>query len=369
MNFITDTNSNEILHLKDASASIKSLLDGESIMIYADVLILSENGESRIIQIKDGKYTLTLRNAKIKHCYSYHVNQYSIPCNCIKIIKSNIFYYISPIFYELDKISVFNKLNNCKVLFPEKTYKINVDNSQIEKKQETLISQKYIFELSEIIEYYNNSPDFRKLVLSGNYIYIDKLIVPYIPAYFDYQNNKFVLNKLIKEHYTKTCVCIFTTLKESYKILGKSNFKSQINIKKKVKTPSVGTENFGEKAFTDFINSLPPSQTNETFGKALKRFMKAQGFSISLLAESINVDTRTIDRYLADQTLPALSRVIAIYVAMKLFPTHSYYLIFKAGYCLNDNNSLYIGCITFLAPLGLATCNQILIESGYNALA
>lgn len=144
MNFITDTNSNEILHLKDASASIKSLLDGESIMIYADVLILSENGESRIIQIKDGKYTLTLRNAKIKHCYSYHVNQYSIPCNCIKIIKSNIFYYISPIFYELDKISVFNKLNNCKVLFPEKTYKINVDNSQIEKTRNINISEIYI---------------------------------------------------------------------------------------------------------------------------------------------------------------------------------------------------------------------------------
>lgn len=365
-----------IIPLREAKDLILSLSEGESIHVYADE-VKQIGSRTTIIKSEDASIQLrpSITSAVRRRVHGARRHA-TINCKTVLIKKERTgIYRVLPRSDESANINDNDSKETTAVTVKDLGNGVKV--VAVSKKDPTSVKEQYVFLPRDIKRNYTLLRDFRELVLSGNYIYVDHYIVPAIPELFEVTDDGFHLKPEHKDNYKEVCACVVTYSRSPnvtvtsvahpvYAKRGSRVPRRKVNGSKKYTTC---TRKFGEGAFLDYMGGGGNGGSNdETFGEALRRYMDDNEYTIEKLAAAINVSTRTIDRYLADEGLPDLQKVVAICVAMNLFPPDSEYLVHKAGYCYTPTNKIYFACLTFLAPLGLPECNRTLIRAGYTPL-
>ena len=130
------------------------------------------------------------------------------------------------------------------------------------------------------------------------------------------------------------------------------------------KQPTIDKNTF-EKYAND-IRDIP-----DNFGDALRYFMEKRSITQEELAFNAGISERNLRRFLSNEdTQPKLETVIAICIALHLFPVFSNCLIAKAGYSLrnNDKGIAYQILLNVFYTEDIETCNRLLKEMGLSSL-
>lgn len=128
--------------------------------------------------------------------------------------------------------------------------------------------------------------------------------------------------------------------------------------------PTIDKNTF-EKYATE-IRGIPDS-----FGDALRYFMLKHSKSQEALAFETGISERHLRRFMSsEEKQPKLETVVAICIALHLFPLFSNYLIAKAGYSLrnNDKGIAYQILLNMFYMEDIETCNRLLNEMGFSSL-
>lgn len=227
-----------------------------------------------------------------------------------------------------------------------------------------------------VLSYYKRHPDFRSAVDSGKYIYIDGLFVLRPIAIVLLEQNIsvhafFRSQKLFgeKNGLTAFCLCeehLFVERRAKPDELFHSNkqYKGK-RIAHAEKIASIDT--ISKEMFQNIIfggGQEPPLN----FGGMMSFFMEQKDITEEDLAELTGISGRTIRRYKNDEgERPTLENVIAIGIALHLFPHQIVNLLGAAGYQLRKtpkerayqylidaayNNTVY-ECNMFLKKAGM----------------
>lgn len=230
-----------------------------------------------------------------------------------------------------------------------------------------------------VLSYYKRHHDFRRAVDSGKYIYIDGLFVLRPIAIFLLEQKIdvhafFRSQKLFgdKNGLTAFCLCeehLFVERKPKPDELYHSarEYKGK-RIAHAEKIASIDT--ISKEMFQNIISgggSEPPFN----FGGMLAYFMGLKGVTEEGLAELTGISDRTIRRYKNDEgERPTLENVVAIGIALHLFPHQTVNLLGAAGYQLRKTpkERAYQYLIDAAYNNTVYECNLFLKKSGMQPL-
>ena len=226
-----------------------------------------------------------------------------------------------------------------------------------------------------VLSYYIRHPDFRRAIDSGKYIYIDGLFVLRPIAIILLEQNIdvhafFRSQKLFgeKNGLTAFCLCeehLFVERKPKPDELYHSakEYKGK-RIAHAEKIASIDT--ISEEMFRNIISGggqEPPFN----FGGMLSFFMELKDVTEEGLAELTGISDRTIRRYKNDEgERPTLENVVAIGIALHLFPHQIVNLLGTAGYQLRKTpkERAYQYLIDAAYNNKVYECNMSLKKSG-----
>lgn len=230
-----------------------------------------------------------------------------------------------------------------------------------------------------VLSYYNRYPDFQRAVDSGKYIYVDGLFVLRPVAIILLEQNidvhAFFRSKKLfgnKNGLTAFCLCeehIFIERKPKPDELYHSakQYKGK-RIAHAEKVASIDT--ISEEMFQSIISGggqEPPPN----FGGMLIFFMAKKDITEEELAELTGISDRTIRRYKNDEgERSTIENVIAIGIALHLFPHQIVNLLGAAGYQLRKNpkERAYQYLIDAAYNNTVYECNMFLKKSGMSPL-
>lgn len=114
--------------------------------------------------------------------------------------------------------------------------------------------------------------------------------------------------------------------------------------------------------------------SEETFGKVLRKNMRKQGVEVKHLSERTGISIPSIYRYLNGERICGLEHTAAICIAMRLHPMISEYLfsLTRSHLCRNDERDIIIakylyGCY-YDTGYTLRKCNHEMTYEGYEPL-
>ncbi|MBE6960521.1 MAG: helix-turn-helix transcriptional regulator [Ruminococcaceae bacterium] len=230
-----------------------------------------------------------------------------------------------------------------------------------------------------VLSYYNRHSDFRRAVDSGKYIYIDGLFVlrpiatilleHHIDVHAFFRSKKLFANK---NGLTAFCLCeehLFVERKPKPDELYHSarEYKGR-RIAHAEKIASIDT--ISKEMFLGFVSGggqEPPLD----FSGMLTFFMKQKDVTEEELAELTGISDRTIRRYKNDEgERPTLENVVAIGIALHLFPHQIMGLLGAAGYQLRrtPKERAYQYLIDAAYNNTVYECNLFLKKSGMQPL-
>ncbi|MBE6880803.1 MAG: helix-turn-helix transcriptional regulator [Ruminococcaceae bacterium] len=219
------------------------------------------------------------------------------------------------------------------------------DNDNTETKEEHVLAEKHVLRIPKelVLSYYTQHRDFRRVVDSGKYIYIDGLFVlrPIAIILLEHRidiHSFFRSKKLFGNinGLTAFCLCeehLFVERKTKPDELYHSakEYKGR-RIAHAEKVASIDT--ISQELFQSIITGggqEPP----ENFGAMLSFFMEMKGVTEEGLAELTGISDRTIRRFKGEENIrPTLENVVAIGIALHLFPHQITNLLGAAGYQL-----------------------------------
>lgn len=115
----------------------------------------------------------------------------------------------------------------------------------------------------------------------------------------------------------------------------------------------------------------------ETFASVLRRYLMdaklMSGLNQSKIAEITGIESPTITKYKTGSIKPTLTAIILLSLAMRLTPERSQYLLFTAGYQLNDSREhriyrLFLDGCAFSEEYNIENCNLMLLKNGFYML-
>jgi len=250
-----------------------------------------------------------------------------------------------------------------------------------EKKEEHIYSEKRVLRIPKelVLSYYMKHHEFRSAVDSGMYIYIDGLFVlrpiavilleQHINVHAFFRSRKLFgkVNGL-----TAFCLCeehLFVERKPSPDELyhSEKEYKGK-RITHAEKVASI--DNISQEMFQSIIsggNQEPP----HNFGAMLSFFMELKGVTEEGLAELTGISDRTIRRYKSEEgDRPSLENIVAIGIALHLFPHQIINLLGVAGYQLRKTpkERAYQYLIDAAYNNTVYECNEFLKKSGMTPL-
>lgn len=97
------------------------------------------------------------------------------------------------------------------------------------------------------------------------------------------------------------------------------------------------------------------------------------GLNQSKIAEITGIESSTITKYKTGSRKPTLTAIILLSLAMRLTPERSQYLLFTAGYQLNDSQEhriyrLFLDGCAFGEEYSIENCNLMLLKNGFYKL-
>ena len=226
-----------------------------------------------------------------------------------------------------------------------------------------------------VLSYYNRRPDFRRVIDSGKYIYIDGLFVLRPIGIFLLEQNidvhAFFRSKKLfgeKNGLTAFCLCeeyLFVERKpRTDEIYHSAKEYKGKRIAHAEKIASIDT--ISEELFRNIISGggqEPPFN----FCGMLSFFMEQKEVTEEGLAELTGISDRTIRRYKNDEgERPTLENVVAIGIALHLFPHQIVNLLGAAGYQLRKTpkERAYQYLIDAAYNNTVYECNMFLKKSG-----
>lgn len=226
-----------------------------------------------------------------------------------------------------------------------------------------------------VLSYYNRRPDFRRAIDSGKYIYIDGFFVLRPIGIFLLEQNidvhAFFRSKKLfgeKNGLTAFCLCeeyLFVERKpRADEIYHSAKEYKGKRIAHAEKIASIDT--ISEEMFRNIISGggqEPPFN----FCGMLSFFMEQKEVTEEGLAELTGISDRTIRRYKNDEgERPTLENVVAIGIALHLFPHQIVNLLGAAGYQLRKTpkERAYQYLIDAAYNNTVYECNMFLKKSG-----
>ncbi|WP_087064204.1 helix-turn-helix domain-containing protein [Intestinibacillus massiliensis] len=244
-----------------------------------------------------------------------------------------------------------------------------------------VFSEKRVLRLpkEQVLSYYKRHHDFRRAVDSGKYIYIDGLFVlrPIAIILLEQSidvHSFFRSPKLFgdKNGLTAFCLCeeyFFVERKpkpnELYHSARKYKGKRIAHAEKVASIDTISQEMF--RNITSGGGQEPPFN----FGGMLSFFMELKDVTEEGLAELTGISDRTIRRYKNDEgERPTLENVVAIGIALHLFPHQIMNLLGAAGYQLRKTpkERAYQYLIDAAYNNTVYECNEFLKKSGMSPL-
>ena len=237
----------------------------------------------------------------------------------------------------------------------------------------------FSFESKKLLELYTNIEEFRIVVDSGNYVFVDGFLVINSPEYVYYKNGLHLKS-------TKTArrenFCLY---QES--ICGEKEIDVPVQVeigdglhaialKKEKVVFALSTSYKGaKKAFSVsditmenaniiFGGDFPP---NDDFNTLIKKIIADRGITYGNLSELTGVSEKTISRICTSDYHPSLETVIALCVGLDIDPYNSINLIHLAGYNLTNSkrDKAYRFIINCAYCETVYNCNRMLERLGF----
>ncbi len=254
------------------------------------------------------------------------------------------------------------------------------------------INNLYAFKEDDLIDYYLESEEFRKIVDSGKYTYVDGKIVLKSKECLSVKNGELVTVEFTEETLKDYCVykshisivsagggmgrrkpvviCGSPGIGKSRIFVSHAHEDRQRIFKEAQKISSVKdiTE---DNLFVIFGGGSGGGMLPDNFGVALTCFMKERGITIEGLAELTGLSERTIGR-MRDPANEShkLNAVVAVCVALHLNSYQGNMMLLLAGYTLKNTKTdcMYRFFIDFAFKETVLECNNALIRCGLKPL-
>lgn len=239
-------------------------------------------------------------------------------------------------------------------------------------------AKSYDFSQLDILDLYANSPEFRTIMNSGKYVYVNGRLVLNTSRVFLNRGGRYYINPQVA-----TSIDRFS-LSERI-VYSRVNLHSHGRLHGGTPTHSENIYRYNHSTYVEpvcddpvsaiyakfdtYQKQRPPKES--TFADALKKHMEESNIIEEGLSEITGIPVRTISRYRNEPTSrPNLDYTIAICIALHLFANVSEEMIKLAGYELRDTGNEYI--YRFLLQVGASytvkECNDFLRKIKLNPL-
>lgn len=238
-------------------------------------------------------------------------------------------------------------------------------------------NQTFDISFSDALFEYATNVQFRNLLDTGKYIYVDNHFCTNDPKYIKFDEHGYAqLTQYALSHLDECCLVFDIKVNWTYgikhyqeKVLYRnavSNTKIELkyvhnNQNDRVEKRAEEYIKIGQLAKEDaeVVSNLP-----STFSGSLKSHMERIGMTIEQLAEKSLVGERTIQRMRNEDSYnPKLGTIVAVCVGLQLRPTLSMDLIQKAGYSFKmylEEHIIYHFLINSHYLFSIYECNEIL---------
>lgn len=239
---------------------------------------------------------------------------------------------------------------------------------------------RYTFSSTEIQKFYLHNKSFQAIMNTGNYFYFENHLVLMTKEAFSVKNGRLVLNKEVPDFEKKYCVqCREERISHAANSPARLEDGQVVNVPLRaciVATKFIHATEHNtitgkiKSEFTEFLMLFqgtgyggdPPF---DTFGGTLSMYMELENITNEYMCELTEISARTIQRYRNNQGDPELPYVVAICIALKLFPSLSIRMVELAGYTFRGTKKdvAYLFLLNTEYKNGdVARCNNILMK-------
>lgn len=230
----------------------------------------------------------------------------------------------------------------------------------------------------EILNLYASSKEFRKIIDSGNYVFVDNRLVLKSQECISVSNGEIQIlvdESALNDYCVKIKRTLIRTMTGGHMRRGNtrcaSPFKKRIEyeIEEASKITSINHLNADNMHLFFGAGQEPPDPPHK-FSKALIYFMDLKGYTTEKLASETGLSEKTIQRMRTDKTHPDIETVVAICVGLHLGLYYADILLSRAGYILTDSDyhrALYC-CVYYAFSCTVEECNYFMMRMGYKPL-
>lgn len=238
----------------------------------------------------------------------------------------------------------------------------------------------YCFKDTDLSSLYIVSSEFRTVVDSGKYVYVDGYIVLNSPLCLEYRDRSIHVREEVLEHLYLYCLA----RRRVSQRFGKAGFAP------KRKTPGMCRKLAPTRYKTVYFHADQIASFQEVtaenvagfigtqgdlpskFGKAIEQYMKASGTTQEKLAEMTGLSQKTIQRLCRDEDRPDIKQLVAVCVALDISQWDCLYLVRLAGYDLTyrEEDRIYFNILMRTCVEGntVYECNRMLERLGRKPL-
>lgn len=245
------------------------------------------------------------------------------------------------------------------------------------------------FSYEDIHRMYKENEEFRNILDSGNYMFYKCRLVLKKRSAFFLENGILTLNsdiadfdkmyclrvvhKRIPQNHTIEAV-VYPGNEEAQKVpVQATGFVEVLSFHRATAEQSLTKTD--QKRFSKFLDYYKKSggggDSGNTFGEMLTMHMNRMNYKDAHMSDLTGISDKTIQRYRLDEVHPQLSYIVAICIALRLFPKWSEDMIAVAGYSLRkimpDQAYLYL-LNTQFEKGDVAYCNRFLQECNQKPL-
>jgi len=247
-------------------------------------------------------------------------------------------------------------------------------------------NQTFTIGIEDALVEYALNPDFRQLIDSGKYVYVD--------AHFCINDTKYIrqnqagfaeMTDYARQHIDECCLIFDIKARPNNRYGAKyyrecvlfrdiasdtlievkftSSLQNQRTEARAVELKKIGAE---AKQTKNILRNLPA-----TFPDTLVAHMDRLGITVETLAERSQVNTKTIQRMRNDEKYqPKLKTVVAVCIGLQLNPVLSYDLVNKSGnkFMVTEEHIIYRTLLNTYYQNSIYECNEVLLANNCKPL-
>ena len=125
---------------------------------------------------------------------------------------------------------------------------------------------------------------------------------------------------------------------------------------------------------SDYVKENSGKSFSEILTRYILEFQKNYKANQREISDAAGMQSALISKYKYGYRKPTLNAVILLSLAMRLTPERSEYLLYAAGYVLNDQKEhriykLFLEGCAFNEEYSIENCNKFLLKNGYPMLS